>query len=609
MSRMPLFFLFAAFLVSSTWGQKTSGSGVGTGSGRVTIPDFSDTPEIATMHHAEDEGRLVFKSRSVLLQVPVVVTDKSGGPVKKLTKEDFQVSENGKEQKIATFEEIIASNSPLPVREKRAGEFRNVVLDGQAARAVTVIALDTINTPYLDQSYGRKQLIKYLADNIDSNQVLALVMITSKGLKVIHGLTADPKELIEVLKKASGESPALQPGDADALAANSATGPTSGASAAQVISDDIFGPPLAVGNTEVSASNPVSSAMEVSRMREFILNGDTAVASYKQDMALESTLHAFQSIAWSLSGIPGRKSLIWATGSFPFNTDSPSSVPGGPLSVLYERVFQALNDSQVAVYPVDVRGLVNYLPNADASATIAHGSGPAMQVKAQARSWQFSSSIDTLRDFADMTGGRAFYNNNDLAAGFQRAAADSSSYYLLGYYLDNKNDRPGWRKLSVKVRQPDVEVRARSGFFVTNATINYEASQRMEMAYALNSPFDATGLPVTVQWQGVTADGDHRKVAFSLSLPGTAVTVNTAEKNHFSLDLAGTVDRKGAPSGSFSQRLQGDLPPAALDQLRASGAGYQSQFELAPGQYVVRFVVRDNLSGRLGSVAVPLTVN
>jgi len=258
---------------------------------------------------------------------------------------------------------------------------------------------------------------------------------------------------------------------------------------------------------------------------------------------------------------------------------------------------------------VDVRGLVNYLPNADAGATIAHGSGSALQQKTQARSWQFSSSIDTLRDFADMTGGRAFYNNNDLAAGFRRAASDSSSYYLVGYYLDSKNDHPGWRKLSVKVRQPNVEVRARSGFFVTNATINPEASQSMEMAYALNSPFDATGLPVTVQWQGVTSSGDNKKVAFSLRLPGTAVTVNTAQNNHFSLDLAGAVDRKAAPSGSFSQRLQGDLPPTALDQLRASGAGYQSQFELAPGQYVVRFVVRDNLSGRVGSVSVPLTVN
>lgn len=144
---------------------------------------------------------------------------------------------------------------------------------------------------------------------------------------------------------------------------------------------------------------------------------------------------------------------------------------------------------------------------------------------------------------------------------------------------------------------------------MTNATINPESSQSMEMAYALASPFDATGLPVTVQWQGVTANGGNRKVAFSLTLPGTAVTVDTAGKNHFSLEMAGTVDRMGAPAGSFSQRLQGDLPPAALDQLRASGAGYQNQFDLAPGQYVVRFVVRDNLSGRVGSVSAPLTVN
>jgi VWFA-related protein len=91
-------------------------------------------------------------------------------------------------------------------------------------------------------------------------------------------------------------------------------------------------------------------------------------------------------------------------------------------------------------------------------------SGTAFARSLAARSWLQNSKIDTLGDFAEMTGGRAFYNSSDLVGGFKRAADDSSSYYLIGYYLDTKNDKPGWRQLKVKVHTPHTEVRSRNGF-------------------------------------------------------------------------------------------------------------------------------------------------
>jgi hypothetical protein len=81
----------------------------------------------------------------------------------------------------------------------------------------------------------------------------------------------------------------------------------------------------------------------------------------------ETVLAQVPAVANSLSGVSGRKSLIWATGGFPFYIDSPAAVPGGYLSVLYERAMQSLNDAEVAVFPVDVRGLLNYSPTADVS--------------------------------------------------------------------------------------------------------------------------------------------------------------------------------------------------------------------------------------------------
>jgi CRP-like cAMP-binding protein len=96
------------------------------------------------------------------------------------------------------------------------GEFSNLAAaQGEQPRSVTVIALDTVNTPFLDQTYARKQLLKYLARNLDSSQVFGLVLITSRGLRVAQGLTGDTRQLIEALNKVSGELPAMTGIDID----------------------------------------------------------------------------------------------------------------------------------------------------------------------------------------------------------------------------------------------------------------------------------------------------------------------------------------------------------------------------------------------------------
>ena len=177
----------------------------------------------ASANTADQEGKIKFRTQTVLVQVPVIVTDKAGNHVHGLTKEDFHVFENGKERKVATFEEIVAGNKQLSVVAPKPGEFSNLTLSDQQPRTVTVIALDTINTPFLDQYTGRRALIKYLADNLDSGQVLALMVMTSRGLKVVQGLTSDRDQLTKLLKKASGETPATA-GLSPELQANAAAG-------------------------------------------------------------------------------------------------------------------------------------------------------------------------------------------------------------------------------------------------------------------------------------------------------------------------------------------------------------------------------------------------
>src|SRR5580704_2640519 len=250
-------------------------------------------PDVRRYNGADQEKKLVLRSQTVLVQAPVVVSDKSGSHVRKLTRDDFKILENGKQQRIAIFQEVNAGNA-RPVQTTNApGTFSNITLEQQPS-SITVIALDTINTPFLDQTIGRKQLIKYLADNLESGRVFGLVVIGRKGLQVISGLNSDPTAIVAALKKASGEMSPMEAFETDGKIA-AASGE---------------------GASELIGGTP---ADPVARMQQFIQSADAVQGGYQQTRAIEDTLKAFLAIAWSLSGVPGRKSLIWATGSFPFN--------------------------------------------------------------------------------------------------------------------------------------------------------------------------------------------------------------------------------------------------------------------------------------------------
>jgi VWFA-related protein len=582
------FLLFFALTSTHLTAQKGGGGGgshasSGGSPGPYVGPYIAMPGPVVRNLHADDEQKVEFRSQTVLVQVPTVVTDKAGNHIHSLKKEDFKVEENGKEQKVTVFEEVTASDARLLQAANPAGTFSNLAQNGDPPRNIAVFALDTVNTPFLDQTYGRQQLVKFLADNMDSAPVLAMVVIGSKGVKTISGLTNDPASLLNALKKVRGELPAMQGVSIDAQALAAISGGASGI--APILS---------------SGGDPAT------RIEQFILQDDALYAGYQQARAIEDTMQAFLAIAWSLSGIPGRKSLIWATGGFPFYMDSPSAVPGGYLSVLYERAMEALNDAQVSVYPVDVRGLFGNSPAAD-GATRGSMTGQALGTKASNRSWLQSSMIGTLQDFAAMTGGRAFYNGNDLATGFKRAVQDSTSYYLLGYYLDTHNTKPGWRKLHVKLQGKDVEVRARSGFLVTNATMNPRLTQQADIGFALLSPFDSTGIPLSVNWRGTLPDGDRKKVAFVMHLPVNGVTLEA--NNSYNVDFVAEAVKDGSPPNHVGSTAKGALTAEALAKIKTDGIVYGNSFDLPPGDYQVKFVVRDNLSGRIGSVTAPLTVN
>jgi hypothetical protein len=256
-----------------------------------------------------------------------------------------------------------------------------------------------------------------------------------------------------------------------------------------------------------------------------------------------------------------------------------------------------LNDAGISVYPVDARGLMVFFPGANVSQI--QGLGSVKQAI-------FEATRDTMVGFADMTGGKAFYNRNDLDIAFQKAADDSSTYYMLGYYLD-KNAKPGWHKLQVKVRRGGTEVRARNGFFVTDA--KKVDNRKMDISLALVSPLDYTGVPLSVRWTSLQAAGAKKKIHFQITLPPNANIVDTTNNNFVSLEFVAVVRTpSGDPADQFSQHVETNFKPDSLQSFQKDGLNYGNDVIVPPGEYSVRFVVRNNVDGRMGSVMASLRV-
>jgi VWFA-related protein len=542
------------------------------GAGRRAIPEpmrpvVTDPRGVTVLSRAPrypriDKRTVTFKSRSELVLVPVVVRDKYGRHISGLGREQFRVFEDGKPLRLTQFEEIKSATATLVQKPLvPEGVYTNLVTPDQSPRQVAIIMLDMLNTPLADQARARDELLKYLARSVNANTPTSLLVLSHKGVRVLHDFAVEPRVLAAALSKAASQNP-----------------------------DTHLPPPssqMSLNDAVLQMADPrlISEAIDAASARPGTL--------FRQANAIAATMEAFQHIAQSFAGVPGRKALIWATASFPFTVMEDTGIVGqGQPSSLYERTMQMLANANIAVYPVDVRGLV-----------VFGGAGDYDEAT-------HPQTIGTMEMFAQMTGGRAFYNRNNLHRAFEEATEESNAYYLLGYQLDTDNTKAGWRQLKVEVDQPGARVRARTGFFVTPVTEDPAYSRQVDIWNALQSPLDYTSLNFVVQWTQISEKGDRIRAEFEIAMAANAVAIDTESGNRIELEFLGVArDSQGEAKGDFSKTFEAKLKPEAVQQIRESGITYKGAMELPKGHYKVRFVVRDNNSGKTGSVQAQLTEN
>jgi VWFA-related protein len=526
-----------------------------------------------------DNSPIKFGTQAHYVLVPVVVLDKQKQPIRGLKADDFSIFENGKPQVISNLDEIHPDATPLSLAAAAGALYSNTVRapENQQKR-LTVIALDLLNTSFSDQVRARNAILKYLRDHVGTDSLYQLLVLNNRGMRVIHDFTEDPRKLVATLRSTPAET----------------TDPTIGAAANVDVSRQqaVPAPTTDTGESGAERLSEIFRALELDDNR------------YQRDRASADTLAALQHIAQSLKAVPGRKSLVWVTASFPFNWEEPETIDAGQSVGYYYRTMQLLEEANIAVYPVDARGLEALgLPGAQL------GDVRNLGVFMSRQSAAHTSSIQTMEEIANMTGGKAFYNRNDIDRSIQEATQDSALYYVLSYRLDTSNRKPGWRKLNVKVNRDDTTIRARKGFFITQSTVDPQKSRDIDIYNALQSPLNYTSLPLYARISEVKGDGSKRKVSFEIYLGANSAMIDQENGNQMNLEFGADVrNDKGQTKGHILQTVTTKLKPEGIKQLRENGITYRNTVEVPLGDYQVHFMVRDNLSGRIGTIVAPLKV-
>jgi hypothetical protein len=266
--------------------------------------------------------------------------------------------------------------------------------------------------------------------------------------------------------------------------------------------------------------------------------------------------------------------------------------------------------ANVSFYPVDARGLVASAPAGDAAVRSPRGTGVFSGSTQSSRRARFNDQQETLDTLAGDTGGKAFFDSNDLSLGIQQAQKDIASYYILGYYSTNAAQDGKFRRIGVRIHsQPRAKLDYRSGYFGPKEFKKFDATDKerqLEEALLLGDP--VTDLPIALEVNYFRISRNQYFVPVAVKIPGSAIELARSGKGEEAeLDFIGQVrDAKGKQAGAVRDMIKVRLKEAGA--LGSRNLGYDSGFMLAPGEYTLKFVARENVTGKLGSFETKFTV-
>src|SRR5450432_1282052 len=500
----------------------------------------------------------VLKVKTRLVVVDVIALDHKGSPVADLEAADFTVQEEGKEQKVRIFsfqQGLQGQPAVMTPATLSANRITNMPRF-KTTSALNVLLLDGINVTNTNQKYAREQMLKFL-EKLPAGQPLAVYAMGTK-LRMLQDFTVDPALLKEAVKKTKFNAMGIRSESSKVL-------------------------DLPPGTLD---SMPLAMQQQVLRFGQ-----DQAIN--QMDERVRLTVEQLSALARNLSGYPGRKNLIWLSEAFPSYLFPEDPDPKGrnstaaaqpPIVKSYQGQIDHAGDllanAQVAVYPVDAGAVGNhdvysslsntdsngnYLGNSARGAT-RQGMGSAQASEISNASETATNSHSTMNTVADQTGGKAFYNTNDLNRAIRDSMDDGATYYTLGYYPENKAWDGRFRRIVVKVSRPGVKLHYRQGFFPVEPK-DYAKQDPKILAVDMGSALDisnpvATGLPFqAVVIPPSAQNGNKIQINFGVDPHAIGFELKADGLQHASVDCG---VRAYSKTGE-SLKLQGNTFNAALE--------------------------------------------
>jgi len=514
------------------------------------------------------QGGFVLKMNGELVLTNVVARDaKTGEVVQGLKQSDFSIYENGKQQHIETFDfESVdratplneATVSGLAAGAAGSGSKAVVVARPEELRNHRLIVmffdLTSMQPEDLDRSVLAAQ--DFLRTKMQPADLVALVSL-GDTLKVDQDFTADKNALINEVAVYNGTE-----GQGFAQGAN-------------------------------ANSNQVEDT-----------SGYTPDESEYNDLNTDRELFALRAVAKSLEKITEKKSLLYFSGGI--------SRDGIENQASLRTAINAAVRANLAIYSVDTRGLQAISPLGDASTGSLRGTG-AYNGGALANNMNANfATQEVMATLSTDTGGKAFFDSNNFAPAFAQVERDTSAYYAIGFRSTNPARDGKYRKLTIKIDRPGMKLEYRPGYY---APADFQHSghedRERELEEQLASDLPATDMAVYMDAMYFRLDDNRFYVPVSLIVPGSQIPfVKGGDKDsprRATLDIIGSViDEVKRPIGHARETVKLNLDPSL--QARQKNIQYTTSFNLPPGKYQMKFVVRENQTGRMGSFEAEITL-
>jgi VWFA-related protein len=560
----------------------------------------SNAPEMASR-----DAPATFSTKVNLVMVPVVVRDSKGKAIGTLQKEDFQLFDKGKPQVITRFSVEKAGEAAIPAEVGDDAALENSAEATTAAKPAPPIAqrfviylFDDVHTTAPDLMQARNAADRQLAESLDATTRAAIFTTSGQGNV---DFTDDHARLHDALMKLMPRPTLGAPGDecpdltyfmADLIV--NKNDPTALQTAVAEAMASCVPPP------------PSNSPAALQSVVQIATNLAQSTANRVLELGERDTRLAFtvlENAIRRLSAAPGDRNLIFVSAGFFFAEDLRQEEAG-----IMDRAIRA----NVRISSLNARGLYTMIPGGDASTSGPVAGAAVLTQKSQYADQSALAEEGILEELADATGGRYFHNNNDLKAGFTQVAASPEFVYVLGFSPQNLKLDGAYHVLKVKlVNARGLDVQARRGYYAPKHLPDPEEDAKREIQEALFSRDELQDIPVELHMQFFKSSDVAAKVAVLARVNVRNLRFRKADgRNSDNLTiLSGLFDRNGNYITGMQKIVELRLLDPTLEKLLSSGITVRTNFDVAPGSYVIRLVVRDSegqtMATRNGVVEIP----